>query len=133
MLGKYGFITFPAADLTVSKDTYRPEKEGFGIGFELSANDSIRLKWAYQLGLLDVAKIGETNHPGLVVFDEPRQQEAAPTSVAGLISEANRIASSGKQILIATSEDLDSVRKFVANVDHKLVVFDGRIIDGSNA
>ncbi len=80
-----------------------------------------------------MAKIGETNHPGLVVFDEPRQQEAAPTSVARLISEANRIASSGKQILIATSEDLDSVRKFVANVDHKLVVFDGRIIDGSNA
>lgn len=128
-LGKYGFITFPAADLTVSKDTYRPEKEGFEIGFELSASDSIRLKWAYQLGLLDVAKVGETNHPGLVVFDEPRQQEAAPTSVAGLISEASRIASSGKQILIATSEDLDSVRKFVANVDHKLVVFDGRIID----
>jgi hypothetical protein len=128
-LGRYGFITFPAADLTVSKDTYRPEKEGFEIGFELSASDSIRLKWAYQLGLLDLAKIGDTNHPGLVVFDEPRQQEAAPASVAGLIAEAGRIAASGKQILIATSEDLDSVRKFVDGVDHKLVVFDGRIID----
>lgn len=125
----YGFNTFAAADLTVSKDTYRPEKEGFEIGFELSASDSIRLKWAYQLGLLDVAQSGDTNHPCLVVFDEPRQQEAAPTSVAGLISEAGRIASSGAQILIATSEDLDAVKSFVTNVEHKLLVFDGRLID----
>ena len=128
-LVRYGFNTFGAADLTVSKDTYRPEKEGFEIGFELSASDSIRLKWAYQLGLLDVAKVGDTNHPGLVVFDEPRQQEAASASVAGLISEAGRIASSGKQILIATSEDLESVHNFVANVDHKLIEYSGRIID----
>jgi len=90
------------------------------------------LKWAYQLGLLDAAKTGSTNHPGLVVFDEPRQQEAAPTSVAGLISEAARIASSGAQILIATSEDLASVRNFLVNVDHQLLVFAGRIIDRIN-
>jgi predicted ATPase len=95
----------------------------------LSASDSIRLKWAYQLGLLDVARNRDTNHPGLVVFDEPRQQEAAPASVAGLLSQAGRIASSGAQILIATSEDLASVKNFVANVDHKLLAFDGRIID----
>ena len=128
-LVKYGFNTFSPADLTVSKDTYRPEKEGFEIGFELSASDSIRLKWAYQLGLLDVARNRDTNHPGLVVFDEPRQQEAAPASVAGLLSQAGRTASSGAQILIATSEDLASVKNFVANVDHKLLAFDGRIID----
>jgi hypothetical protein len=128
-LARYGFITFPPKDLTVSKDTYRPEKEGFEIGFELSASDSIRLKWAYQLGLLDATKAGATNHPGLVVFDEPRQQEAAPASVAGLIAEAARIASSGAQILIATSEELASVRGFAANVDHQLLVFDGRMID----
>lgn len=128
-LARYGFITFPPKDLTVSKDTYRPEKEGFEIGFELSASDSIRLKWAYQLGLLDAVKAGSSNHPGLVVFDEPRQQEAASTSVAGLISEAARIASSGAQVLIATSEDLATVRNFVANMDHQLLVFDGRMID----
>jgi len=54
-LVRYGFGTFPAKDLTVSRDSYRPEKEGFEIGFELSASDSVRLKWTYQLGLLDVA------------------------------------------------------------------------------
>lgn len=128
-LARYEFITFPPKDLTVSDDTYRPEKEGFEIGFELSASDSIRLKWAYQLGLLDVSRTRSTNHPGLVVFDEPRQQEAAVTSVAGLLVEAARIAKSGAQIIIATSEDLVTVKSFLTNVDRQLLVFERRLID----
>ena len=108
--------------------SYRPEKEGFEIGFELSASDSIRLKWAYQLGLLDVSHRSATNHPGLVVFDEPRQQEAAETSVAGLLAEASRIAADGAQVLIATSEDLAKVRGFLKDVACELIVFDGKMI-----
>lgn len=127
-LVRYGFATFPAKDLTVSQDSYRPEKEGFEIGFELSASDSIRLKWAYQLGLLNVSHHSVTNHPGLVVFDEPRQQEAAETSVAGLLAEASRLAADQAQILIATSEDLAKVRGFLRDVDCQLIVFDGKMI-----
>jgi hypothetical protein len=127
-LVRYGFGTFPASELTVSRDSYRPEKEGFEIGFELSASDSVRLKWAYQLGLLDVAQATATNHPGLVVFDEPRQQEAAEASVAGLLAEASRIANNQSQILIATSEDLAKVRGFLSGIDCQLVVFEGKMI-----
>lgn len=127
-LVKYGFRTFPAKDLTVSQDSYRPEKEGFEIGFELSASDSVRLKWAYQLGLLDVSHGSTTNHPGLVVFDEPRQQEAAEASVAGLLSEASRIANGRSQILIATSEDLSKVKGFLEGIECQLLVFDGKMI-----
>ena len=112
----------------MSRDSYRPEKEGFEIGFELSASDSVRLKWAYQLGLLDVAQATATNHPGLVVFDEPRQQEAAEASVAGLLAEASRIADNQSQILIATSEDLAKVRGFVSGIDCQLLVFEGKMI-----
>ncbi|WP_058634564.1 AAA family ATPase [Aureimonas ureilytica] len=127
-LVRYGFGTFPAKDLTVSDDSYRPEKEGFEIGFELSASDSVRLKWAYQLGLLDVSQGIKTNHPGLVVFDEPRQQEAAEASVAGLLAEASRIASGRSQILIATSEDLSKVEGFLQGIDCQLLVFNGKMI-----
>lgn len=127
-LVKYGFGTFPAKDLTVSQDSYRPEKEGFEIGFELSASDSVRLKWAYQLGLLDVSHDSTTNHPGLVVFDEPRQQEAAEASVAGLLTEASKIADGRSQILIATSEDLSKVKGFLEGIECQLLVFDGKMI-----
>src|SRR3546814_4539261 len=45
----FGFSTFPPEDLTIDEDSYRPQKEGYEIGFETSASDAIRLKWAYQL------------------------------------------------------------------------------------
>lgn len=127
-LTAYHFNTFNPAALTVSQDTYRPEKEGFEIGFELSASDTIRLKWAYQLGLLDVAMSSDTNHPHILVMDEPRQQEAAELSVAGLFSEAARVASKGAQVLIATSERLESVEAALHNKQCQLIKFDGRLI-----
>lgn len=127
-LDLYKFTTFPTSELTVSEDTYRPEKEGFEIGFELSASDSIRLKWAYQMGLLEVAKSADTNHPGLLVFDEPRQQEAAKVSMAGLLRVAARNGAAGAQIIIATSEQLDTVKELTANLQCDLQTFPGRII-----
>ena len=128
-LQHYQFITFNPQALTVSPDTYRPEKEGFEIGFELSASDSVRLKWAYQVGLLDVAMNTKTNHPSLLVMDEPRQQEAAEVSVAGLFAEAARVASLGSQVLIATSERLASVEDFLKGLpSHQLIKFEGRLI-----
>lgn len=127
-LGEYQFNTFAPSVLTVSEDTYRPEKEGFEIGFELSASDSIRLKWAYQLGLLDVATSAGTNHPRLLFMDEPRQQEAAEVSVAGLFSEAAKVAQQGAQIMIATSERLASVEEALLGKVCQLIKFDGRLI-----
>ncbi|MGX7707326.1 hypothetical protein [Methylobacterium sp. Gmos1] len=131
-LSRYGFITFPPKDLTVSEDSYRPEKEGFEIGFELSASDSIRLKWAYQLGLLDVSSKAQTNHPHLVVFDEPRQQEAAETSVAGLLVEAARMSQSGAQIIIATSENFSNITSVLEKIPCQICSFSGRMIGPVN-
>lgn len=127
-LGLYRFTTFPVGELTVSEDTYRPEKEGFEIGFELSASDGIRLKWAYQMGLLDVSLKSRTNHPGLVVFDEPRQQEAAEISIGGLLKEAARIGKAGAQVIIATSERLETVKELSAGLPYELIVYGGRLI-----
>ena len=127
-LGRYGFKTFAPKELEISEDTYRPQKEGFEIGFELSASDAVRLKWAYQLGLLDVGLQKTTHHPGLLILDEPRQQEAAEASVSGLLRTAASLAERGSQILIATSEQLANVQQFVADLPCQLLAFDGPII-----
>ncbi len=84
----FGFSTFPPSELSISEDSYRPEKEGFEIGFETSASDAIRLKWAYQLSLLELAKERPTNHPGVLVFDEPRQQSSSRPSFQNLLERA---------------------------------------------
>jgi hypothetical protein len=92
----YGFSTFPPSGLEISHESYRPQREGFEIGFEMSASDTIRLKWAYQLALLEVARAAETNHAGLVIFDEPQQQKTAKISFKKLLDRAALARASGQ-------------------------------------
>lgn len=125
---EYGFSTFPATDLDISEDNFRPHKEGFEIGFELSASDAIRLKWAYQLALLELGRTHRTNHPGFVVFDEPQQQKTAKVSFASLLKRASKAKAAGQQVIFATSEDRDELERFLATVDCQLLAFEGRIV-----
>ena len=124
----YGFSTFPAEEIEISPENYRPQKEGFEIGFELSASDAIRLKWAYQLALMELARVRNTNHLGFVVFDEPRQQEAAKLSFRRLLERASKAKVADQQVIFATSEDREQLTSFLAELDCKLISFDGAII-----
>ena len=124
----YGFSTFPAEEIEISPENYRPQKEGFEIGFELSASDAIRLKWAYQLALMELARTVPTNHPGFVVFDEPRQRETAKVSVQRLLKRAATAKAAGQQVIFATSEDREQLEVFLTGIDCRMLVFDDRIV-----
>lgn len=109
----YGFSSFDVQDIGVSKDTYRPTRDGFEIGFDASASDNIRLMWAYYLGLLELDRIHHTNHPGFLVFDEPRQQEARQVSFERLLERAAYAKKHGQQVIFATSEEPQHLRPIV--------------------
>ncbi|MCT8999941.1 hypothetical protein [Chelativorans intermedius] len=126
--GDFGFSTFSPSELSISEDSYRPEKEGFEIGFETSASDAIRLKWAYQIGLLELACEKSTNHPGLLVFDEPRQQSSSRPSFENLLSRAASAKHRGQQVIFSTSEDIEILRPITAGIDCNEVIFPGYIL-----
>src|SRR5262249_1858758 len=109
----YGFKTFDWKELDISEATYRPTKEDFEIGFEVSASDGIRLKWAYQIGLLELARVADTNHPGILVFDEPRQQETQHISFKSLLQRAASAKQHNQQVIFATSDDSDELSKYL--------------------
>ena len=124
----FGFSTFSPSDLSISQDSYRPEKEGFEIGFETSASDAIRLKWAYQLGLLELASDKPTNHPGMLVFDEPRQQSSSRPSFQNLLVRAAGAKARSQQVIFSTSEDLETLKSITAAIDCNQVIFPGYIL-----
>jgi hypothetical protein len=124
----FGFSTFPVDELGVAEDSFRPEKQGFEIGFELSASDAIRLKWAYQLALLELARYHHTNHAGVLFFDEPRQQETKKASVEHLFRRAVHAREHGQQVIFATSEDREQIDAFLQGLDVNLVAFEGKIV-----
>lgn len=124
----FGFSTFSPAELSISQDSYRPEKEGFEIGFETSASDAIRLKWAYQLSLLELASDKSTNHPGMLVFDEPRQQSSSRPSFQNLLKRASDAKKRNQQVIFSTSEDLETLKSITSSIDCDEVVFPGYIL-----
>jgi hypothetical protein len=125
---EFNFSTFSPRELSISEDSYRPEKEGFEIGFETSASDAIRLKWAYQLSLLELADIKQTNHPNLLVFDEPRQQSSSKASFESLLKRASGSKHRNQQVIFSTSEDLETLRRITEKIDCSEVIFPGYIL-----
>jgi len=134
-LNQYKFGSFNPDEIRLSRDNFRPlaitlgdegEKVEKEIGFEISASDGIRLKWAYYFAMLHLAAERTTNHPGVLIFDEPGQQEIeAPSLYAFLANVAANTRS--QQVIISTSEPLSSVEGAVGENAH-VVSFDGFIL-----
>ncbi|MHC5861871.1 MAG: hypothetical protein ACYTXK_33720, partial [Nostoc sp.] len=105
-----------------------PEYEGFELQFNLSASDYIRIFWAYFLGLLEVSRQHKTNHLGLLILDEPRQQSARETSIEAFVNRASLSQKYGQQVIIATSESSTVLNQYLENIPHTYKRFDGKII-----
>jgi hypothetical protein len=148
-LSQYGFRSFSPSEVGLSTDSYRPEHEGFDLQADvsseqangsagsttatqlqnsISASDLIRTIWAYLAGMLELARSGGTNHPGCILFDEPRQQSTRDVSFSELLRRASTSIEHGQQVIFFTSENLDRLRGHLAQLPHSLSTFDGRVI-----
>ena len=127
-LQEYGFSSLNSSDIKISPNSYFPEYEGFDLQFDLSASDYIRIFWAYLLGLLEVSRTHQTNHLGLLVLDEPRQQSAREASIKAFLSRASRSQEYNQQVIIATSESRAVLEQYLGDIPHTYRRFDGRII-----
>ena len=124
----FGFSTFPADELTLDEDSYRPQKEGYEIGFETSASDAIRLKWAYQLGLLELSHDHLTNHPGMLLLDEPRQQSSSKVSFGALLARAAEHRRGDQQIIVSTSEEIETLIPILERLECQKTIFEGYVL-----
>jgi hypothetical protein len=127
-LVEFKFSSINPESLNISSDNYRPTREGFNLGFDLSASDNIRIIWAYLEGLLELASQFRLNHPGLLIFDEPRQQEAKEVSFRNLLIRAGGAMSRKQQVLFLTSEPLANLERLIQNIPAKVTSIEGWVI-----
>lgn len=127
-LQEYDFGSFSSdGRLSISSDDYLPRRAEFDLQADISASDSIRVIWAYLLALLEVGTEHATNHPGLIVFDEPRQQSAKKVSFAALLKRA-AAEPDRSQIIFATSEEQGSLEDMLKDLPHTLHAIDGYVL-----
>jgi len=131
LLADFGFSSFNPELIQISEETYLPTREGFDLGFDTSASDGIRVIWSYLIGIFKLSKVYSTNHPQVLIFDEPRQQEAKKVSFTKLLKESVAACVGGGQIILATSEDEDVLVAALGSSSYTLRSFpatDGKIL-----
>lgn len=140
-LKQYGLSSIAPDAISISRDSYKPIYEGFDLEvnygavdleFNNSASDMIRTHWAYTIALLEVAREKDTNHPGLLLLDEPRQQSTHRSSFAELLKRASRAGAQGQQIIIATSEDQEIIEPMLEGLEHLYINFTDKLLTPMN-
>ena len=137
LLAAFGFLSFRPEEITLADDDFRPrvvkrEEDGErvekDIGFEVSASDGIRLKWAYYLSLLRVSQELSTHHLGTVVLDEPGQQQMKDVDLSAFLIHAAKMVARDGQIVVSTSEDIGRVRESLRGTTATIHDYDGFMI-----
>ena len=119
-LDKYGFKSLETTSVDIDRESYRPVNDGFDLGFDLSASDMIRVIWSYLFAFLKVGS-QSGNHLGLLMFDEPRQQETNRGSYQALLAHAATEGVAGAQIIFATSEESGSLRNMIGEAKCNII------------
>jgi hypothetical protein len=127
-LREYGLSSTSPTALSISHDTYKPIHEGFDIEFNNSASDLIRTIWAYLTGLVEVLRLFATNHPGLLILDEPRQQSTARESFGTFLRRLARARKLNEQVIVATSEESPILEGLLSGETFQYINFDGKIL-----
>ncbi|WP_417724369.1 hypothetical protein [Salipiger sp.] len=137
LLKEFNFTTFEPQEITISDTDFRPqvlrraedgelvERE---IGFEVSASDGIRLKWAYYLSILIVCRDFGGNHIGFLVFDEPGQQQMKEVDLSSMLQWVAKNIFNKMQVNISTSENRDRVRSALIGTPSTLREFEGYVL-----
>jgi hypothetical protein len=78
--------------------------------------------------MLELSREVTTHHPGLLVFDEPRQQSANRVSFGELMRRASSADTAKQQVVFFTSEDRENLHGCLEGIPHTYREFQGRIL-----
>ena len=126
-LADYGLRSLAESRISLDAKTYRPKADGMpDLEFELSGSDLVRAIWAFYVALLETGRRHETNHPGLLIVDEPKQQGAATMAIVDMLRRASRAEAFDQQVIVASSsESTDALRMMMASVPYSEISLDG--------
>lgn len=125
----YNLRSLSPRDVTIDDKTLLPVNDGFELTFDvgmgMSASDTIRTKWAYHTALMETAtSVPSGRHLGILILDEPRQQETDRRSLSAFLQRLNH-DSGLAQVVYATSEDAAVLNKLLEGIPHTRLSAEG--------
>ena len=135
LLKKFNYQSKPFEAIRISNDSYLPvaqnlmgEQPFYNIKFDSSASDFIRCLWAYYTALLKTSVTLRTNHPMLLILDEPKQQDIAIQNFRSFLLELSQFKD--QQILVFASFENsdDSFNEATKGLQFNLNRIEGKLI-----
>ncbi|PGR94451.1 hypothetical protein [Bacillus thuringiensis] len=118
LLNTFSFSSINTDEITISHDKYTPIVSGFDIKFDSSASDTIRLIWSYVIAIYKTSQQFSGNHPGLMVFDEPGQQQMAVKSQKQLFEVLSKMKS---QSIVGTSLEPEEIKEMTKTLNLNVI------------
>lgn len=115
LLGTLGYTSQSGNRIKISIDNYLPVVETkindektkqYSIKYDSSGSDFVRAIWAYTCALKKVGDIHNTNHPNLLILDEPQQQSAAIDAFRKFLNELSQYKN-GQVLVFASFNNSD--------------------------
>lgn len=113
LLDDFSFSSINTNEISVSYDKFTPIVSGFDIKFDSSASDNIRLIWSYVIAIYKTSEEFHGNHPGLLVFDEPGQQQMDVKSQKQLFEV---LSNTNGQAIIGSSLEPEEINEMTKNL-----------------
>lgn len=128
-LSRFGLRSLPVTEVKIGSDSLLPEHGGFELTFDiqhgLSASDAIRTKWAHYIAMADTSARESNGSPlGILILDEPRQQEAEFESVKALYAELSEVGYN-TQVIVASSAHDGEMSELIEGIEANLIANQG--------
>ncbi|MDE5422120.1 AAA family ATPase [Ancylomarina sp. DW003] len=136
LIGKFEYTSKSNDLINISMDNYLPvaqtqfgdDLKSYDLRFDSGASDFIRCIWAYTCSLYLTSQEFECNHPNLLMFDEPKQQDISINHFRSFLTELSGYT--GVQtLLFASFENSDeSFKNATEGLDFNLRYIDKKLI-----
>ncbi|MCD8407103.1 hypothetical protein LNI98_04025 [Tenacibaculum dicentrarchi] len=137
LLNKFNYSSKTINNIAISPENYLPlakkpnDNLFYNIRFDSSASDFVRSIWAYTCSLYKTSVTKNGNHPNLLMFDEPKQQDMSINDFTSFLKELSTYKNA-QTLLFASFENSDETfKKATVGIEFHLNYIDDKLIKPS--
>jgi hypothetical protein len=100
----------------------------YDIKYDSSGSDFVRAIWAYTCALKRVSDLHNTNHPRLLILDEPQQQSASINDFRTLLTELSGYKNCQVLVFASFNNSDEDYTNSTHGLQFSLNKIDGKIV-----
>ncbi|MGW1322033.1 hypothetical protein ACWD64_05860 [Streptomyces antibioticus] len=130
LLQGFHFGVFAPSEISIDAQTMRPTHVNGDLGFQGSASDGLKLRWAYMLSLAQTSGATGGLHPGLLLFDGPRMYDVEGSAMKPFLQKCASVPVNGRkaQIILTLSEDPQVIANWLSGHEYQIIDIEEKLL-----